>query len=308
MEKIKESIHNDFEKLKLDKEQYFSKFYSNNYNLVYRICFSILKNKDNTEDVTQNIFEKIYKLPNDKLAQEYESTWLYTVAKNESLQYIRKNKINSSLDEQVGDFSTENNEIDTIIDQEQYEKLVKKLNKKEGQIVSLKVLSDFTFKEIGEILSIPTPTVQWYYYKSIKSLKVAISNLAMFIITFVIGLRLKTNSDKEVNTEYSKDFDISDKDEINIEDSESGKNQESSSSITSADTNVSKPSNIKNIISNDEFMANEIITSLTHDESAKSNNYTGVFCIAGIFLVISIIFSIIFIKHQQKTKKKSSKG
>ena len=307
MEKIKESIHNDFEKLKLDKEQYFSEFYSNNYNLVYKICFSILKDKDNTEDVTQNIFEKIYKLPNDKLATEYESTWLYTVAKNESLQYIRKNKINTSVDEQIGEFASADNEIDNIIDQEQYDKLVKKLNKKEGQIISLKVLSDFTFKEIGEILSIPTPTVQWYYYKSIKSLKVAISNLAMFIITFVIGLKLKTNSKSEVDIEYIKDFNVSDKDKTNMEDSGFEINQESSSEITSTDTNEDKPSNIKNILGENESITTEIVTDSNVDTSSKSNNYIGVFCIAGVFLIISIIFSIIFIKHQQKTKNKSSK-
>ena len=307
MEKIKESIHNDFEKLKLDKEQYFSEFYSNNYNLVYKICFSILKDKDNTEDVTQNIFEKIYKLPNDKLATEHESTWLYTVSKNESLQYIRKNKINTSLDEQISEFAGSDNEIDDIIDQEQYDKLVKKLNKKEEQIISLKVLSDFTFKEIGEILSIPTPTVQWYYYKSLKSLKVALSNLAMFIITFVIGLKLKTNSQNEISTEDTKDFNTSDKDKTNMEDSIFETNQESSSEITSTDTNVEKPSNIKNIINENELITTETITNSIVDTSSKSNNYIGVFCIAGIFLIISIIFSIIFIKHQQNTKNKSSK-
>lgn len=304
MEKIKELIHNDFEKLKSDKEQYFAEFYTNNYNLVYRICFSILKDKDNSEDVTQNIFEKIYKLPNDKLAQEYESTWLYTVAKNEALQYIRKNKVNSSLDEKIGEFTKNDNEIDTIIDKEEYEKLVKKLNKKEGQIVSLKVLSDFTFKEIGEILSMPTPTVQWYYYKSIKSLKVAISNFAMFIITFIFGLRLKQKENEKNIT--NEEFEVFENNQINTETSKSEENLESSSSITSIDTNVDKPSNIKNIIGENEFVATETVTDIK-DGFSESNNYIGVFSIAGIFLVISIIFSIFFIKHQQKSKNKSSK-
>ena len=197
MNQIMESIHNDFENLKLNKEEYFDNFYRNNYNLVYRICFSILKDKDNTEDVTQNVFEKIYKLPNEKLAQDYESTWLYTVSKNEAIQYIRKNKFNIFLDDEVSEIKSSKNEIDRIIEQEQYEKLVKKLNKKEKQIVSLKVLSDFTFKEIGEILSMPTPTVQWYYYKSMKSLKAAISNFTMFLITFIIGVKFKKSIDKK---------------------------------------------------------------------------------------------------------------
>ena len=161
MEKIAETVHKDFENLKLNKELYFKDFYKNNYNLIYGICYSILKEKENSEDITQNVFEKIYKLPTDKMPTEYESSWLYSVSKNESLQYIRKNKFSCS-DENLSNLKSNKNEIDDVIENENYNKLVKKLDKKQEQIISLKVISGFTFKEIGQILSMPTATVQWY--------------------------------------------------------------------------------------------------------------------------------------------------
>ena len=301
MEKIKENIHNDFENLKQNKEQYFNEFYNNNYNLVYRISFSILKDKDNSEDVTQNVFEKIYKLPNEKLADSFESTWLYTVTKNESLQYIRKNKFNIPLDENIDVIKSEKNEIDDIAENEDYKKMIKKLNKKEEQIVSLKVLSEFTFKEIGEILSIPTATVQWYYYKSIKSLKIAISNLAMFIIALVTGLKIGTKTDNKT-----------DKSDIELNFSTSEKDVQED--LSSSDTKSESASKSSTYSFENSHITDEVIESIsTNDFESKipSSNINaisvGIFSLAGIFLLISIIFSIIFIKHQQKGKKKSSK-
>lgn len=303
MEKIKENIHNDFENLKQNKEQYFNEFYNNNYNLVYRISFSILKDKENSEDVTQNVFEKIYKLPNDKLADNFESTWLYTVTKNESLQYIRKNKFNIPLDENIDVIKTDNNEIDDIAENEDYKKMVKKLNKKEEQIVSLKVLSEFTFKEIGEILSMPTATVQWYYYKSIKSLKIAISNLAMFIIALVTGLKVGLKNDEKnstnmdtatVNEEFQKDFSSSDE-------------KSGTSSITES-TSKQNISSVQNSHIVDEVNESASVDSIAESSVSNINGISvGLLSLAGIFLLISIIFSIIFIKHQQKGRKKSSK-
>lgn len=303
MEKIKENIHNDFENLKQNKEQYFNEFYNNNYNLVYRISFSILKDKENSEDVTQNVFEKIYKLPNDKLADNFESTWLYTVTKNESLQYIRKNKFNIPLDENIDVIKTDNNEIDDIAENEDYKKMVKKLNKKEEQIVSLKVLSEFTFKEIGEILSMPTATVQWYYYKSIKSLKIAISNLAMFIIALVTGLKVGLKNDEKsstnmdsatVNEEFQKDFSSSDE-------------KSETSSITES-TSKQNISSVQNSHIVDEVNESVSVDSMAESSVSNINCISvGLLSLAGLFLLISIIFSIIFIKHQQKGGKKSSK-
>ncbi len=310
MEKIKENIHNDFKNLKQNKKQYFNEFYNNNYNLVYRISFSILKDKENSEDVTQNVFEKIYKLPNDKLAENFESTWLYTVTKNESLQYIRKRKFNIPLDENIDVVKSNTNEIDNIVENEDYKKIVKKLNKKEEQIISLKVLSEFTFKEIGEILSMPTATVQWYYYKSIKSLKIAISNLAMFIIALITGLKVGIKSDNKNDKRNTKINSPTTNDNIQEDFSPSDIKSESVDS-TSKTESTSRPntSSFENSHIKDEMIESISTSDSTTEVSASNINAisVGLLSAAGIFLLISIIFSIIFIKHQQKDRKESSK-
>ncbi len=302
MEKIAETVHKDFENLKLNKELYFKDFYKNNYNLIYGICYSILKEKENSEDITQNVFEKIYKLPTDKMPTEYESSWLYSVSKNESLQYIRKNKFSCS-DENLSNLKSNKNEIDDVIENENYNKLVKKLDKKQEQIISLKVISGFTFKEIGQILSMPTVTVQWYYYKSIKSLKLAISNLAMFIISFIVGINLKLRKKDYINYEKTDNYE-DDYKNINAND----ESYTDSSSTIQSDNMSSKFNNKYNDINITDSAFGEVNELSVKDFATNQEiQYKVIFGVATIFLVLSIIFAIIFANHQQKSNKKASK-
>lgn len=302
MEKIAETVHKDFENLKLNKELYFKDFYKNNYNLIYGICYSILKEKENSEDITQNVFEKIYKLPTDKMPTEYESSWLYSVSKNESLQYIRKNKFSCS-DENLSNLKSNKNEIDDVIENENYNKLVKKLDKKQEQIISLKVISGFTFKEIGQILSMPTATVQWYYYKSIKSLKLAISNLAMFIISFIVGINLKLRKKDYINYEKTDNYE-DDYKNINAND----ESYTDSSSTIQSDNMSSKFNNKYNDINITDSAFVEVNELSVKDFATNQEiQYKVIFGVATIFLVLSIIFAIIFANHQQKSNKKASK-
>ncbi len=308
MNKIQESVHYDFEKLKENK-QFFDEFYENNYKLVYRICLSILKNEDNSEDVAQNVFEKIYKLDNEKLPKEFEASWLYKVVKNEALQFIRKTRYSLPIDENIEEISNDN-EINNIEDRQSYDKMVKKLNKKQEQVINLKVLADFTFREIGEILAMPTATVQWYYYRSITSLKVAVSNFAMFIIAFVIGLKVKFNVDD--NNKETENY------QSNCEQATTDKELESKTE------NPTYIENVENIEKNKKLEENDITNIISGEVSSCEDtqyseisetsfvksitSYKGIIGISFIFLTISIIFIIFFKKNQQKLKLKHLKS
>ena len=291
MENIKEHIHEDFVKLKVDKETYFEQFYKNNYNFVYRICFSILKDKENSEDTTQVVFEKLYKMPTENLATNYESSWLYTVAKNEAMQFIRKNKFHNSLDDANVEIEDKQNGIDEIEINEDYKKIVKKLNKKQEQIVSLKVVSDFTFKEIGQMLAMPTATVQWYYYSSIKSLKAAIGSMAMFVISIVLGLKLYKNVDI---TQKEEKYKKSNKSEI----------AENSDSAISENESYNQEKNHQEVLPNMATEDMEVYesTEQSYANIAQNSNWVPALCfsLAGIFLVCSIVFGIICVKRKRK--------
>ena len=200
----KKELKQLFLKMKDDKELGFQELYTKYNKLVYAIAFSILRNKEDSLDVTQSIFAKIYKLEKDKLPNKKEASWLYTVTKNEAITYLRKKK-NNVLIEDLYELEDDNNEINKLIDRISYNNLIKKLNNKEKEILSLKILSNLSFKEISKLTDEPVGTVKWRYYKSLSSLKIVLGNFIISITTLVIALRTRLyrtkNEEKVENKE-----------------------------------------------------------------------------------------------------------
>ena len=271
-------IHDIFQRIKNKEKDAVELLYKKYYNLVKNISFSIVKDNNDAEEISQMVFFKIMQLPAEKLPSNNELSWLYSITKNETIDYLRKKHNYIDIDS-IYDIPEKDNKINEIIDRETYNKMIDCLEDKEKEIVSLKVLTDFTFKEIGQILNMPTPTVQWKYYKSVHTLKILLSNLTMFIITTILYVKSATKIDEKA-------------DNTNITDSTKQDNHKSIDSIS--------PSSI------DGFTA-ESTTSSIQSTIFSNKVETSLFSISAIFLILTIIFGIIFAKHQQKRHHKSSK-
>ena len=177
-----------FIEIKYGNDIGFEKLYKRYRKLVYAIVFSILKNKQDSEDIVQVVFTKIYSIDKNKLPVKNEASWLYSVAKNETLNFLKKRKEYISLDD-IYEIPDNNNELTKLIDQDNYNRLISKLDSIEKEIVSLKILANLSFEEIGKFLNKPTGTIKWKYYKSINTLKLLLSNLSMFIV--LLHLKIK---------------------------------------------------------------------------------------------------------------------
>ena len=111
-----------FNELKYNKNIAFEKLYSKYQNLVYRIAFSILKNKTDSEDIVQTVFTKIYEMEKEKLPTNNEASWLYSLTKNQAISLLRKRNDNMDL-ENIYELRDNNDEINKTIDQNNYNKL-----------------------------------------------------------------------------------------------------------------------------------------------------------------------------------------
>ena len=273
-----------------NNKEAFETLYQKYNKLVYRIAFTILKNKEDSEDIVQSVFAKIYSLTKDKLPINSIATWIYSVTKNEAISLYRKRKNTVDLD-CMYEIADTDNEINRIIDQDTYNRIINRLDDKEKEIVSLKILTNLTFGEIAKLLDEPTGTVKWRYYKSIHTLKLLLSNLGMFIITLVIGLKLmfvpKNKAQNGLN---------------NMIENENSNNQEKNQSNTKSTPQTNNSSNWKN--ENQEQTKEEIQISTNEPINIES---IGILTASSFFLVFTIIFLINYIKHQLKQKVKTSK-
>lgn len=78
-------------------EQAFAEFVSLYGRLVFGIVSKIVGQREDCEELTQDIFMKIFKnLPNFNEKAEF-STWIYRIAYNEAISFVRKNKKKQQL-------------------------------------------------------------------------------------------------------------------------------------------------------------------------------------------------------------------
>lgn len=279
-------LKNLFAKIKNNNNTAFEELYSKYSKLIYKIAYSILKNKSDAEDVMQLVFEKIYSMDKKNLPTKNETSWIYSVTKNETLNYFKSNRNNINLDD-IYEIEDNNQEISKIIDQENYNRLISKLNDNEKEIISLKIISNFSFEEIGKILNMPTGTVKWRYYKAINTLKLLLSNLTMFIISFISSI-YALKSTKKIISPIQEENVI---ENIVIAADENQKQQYEKSENTQQNSQE------------------EINTTIIEETNENEVNYPsiGLMGISTVFLMLTIIFSIIFAKYQLKLKKNLSK-
>lgn len=298
----KEELHNIFIGIKNNNELEFNKLYEKYKNLIYRIAFSILKNKEDSEEMVQAVFVKIFKLEKDKLPSQNEASWIYSLTKNETISFLRQRKENLDI-ENIYEIEDNINQIDESIDKIAFNQLISKLSDIEKEIISLKLLSNLSFSQIAKLLNKPIGTVKWIYYRCLYKLKIILSNLALSIITFIMGIKVThtkvQRQENEIKEENIKDQNIQEeiKEQLDSNSEDKKMEDQNTNKTFREETNKSEKNEIKQ---------EAVIT----DKSEVNNNQyisVGLFSISAITLMVAIIFSIFFIKYKPKYNLKSSK-
>ena len=287
-----------FELLKTNRKLGIEELYKNYSKLVYGVIYSILKNTDETEDVLQNVFVKIFKLDNEKLPTKSHLSWLYSVAKNETINYIKKHSKEKNY-ESLYEITDNDTEIEKVLDKEYFNKLIENLPLKQQEILSLKIISNLSFREIANILDMKIPAVQWHYYKSLNTLKLLLGN----VITIFVGafLYIKTRGLTERNEAEPEENDsVKEKDEVAIDEKNTADNKsinqstEPQEEYNRADSYTGKNDTI------------EITAQATGAAESSTNNIVSLGIIITTIIFV-VTFSIFLIKRQIKLKKKLSK-
>ena len=287
-----------FELLKTNRKLGIEELYKNYSKLVYGVIYSILKNTDETEDVLQNVFVKIFKLDNEKLPTKSHLSWLYSVAKNETINYIKKHSKEKNY-ESLYEITDNDTEIEKVLDKEYFNKLIENLPPKQQEILSLKIISNLSFREIANILDMKIPAVQWHYYKSLNTLKLLLGN----VITIFVGafLYIKTRGLTERNEAEPEENDsVKEKDEVAIDEKNTAEKKSKNQSTepqeeeNRADSYTGKNDTI------------EITAQATGAAESSTNNIVSLGIIITTIIFV-VTFSIFLIKRQIKLKKKLSK-
>jgi len=158
----------------------YSILVDNYKNMVYDLCYKYTYDYNETQDLSQEIFLKVYrKLDSFKNSSSF-STWLYRVGVNTCIDWTRKNKnkkdIKSIDDDQYGEKipSLNKGPEDLAVDAEKnviLRSAILELPEKYRTVVILYNFKNLSCSEISVILDIPQKTVETRLYRAKKLLK-----------------------------------------------------------------------------------------------------------------------------------------
>lgn len=151
--------------------------------LVSTCVYGIVGNSEDTLDVSQDVFLKVYKSIGSFKGDSEFSTWLYRIAKNTALDFVRRRKqsqvsIDSSGEEGEGfdlpDESVSASPEKKALQNERKNLLYKALNElseDHREIIILRDINDYSYESIAEQLGIETGTVKSRLSRAREALK-----------------------------------------------------------------------------------------------------------------------------------------
>lgn len=139
---------------------------------VFRLCFSMLKNRAEAEDVAQEVFMRIWRALPGFANQSALSTWIYAITRNACLSQLRKKRVHLSLDEPDSWQQTQAPTTEMPADEAvtSVTQLLDQLPERYRQAVTLFYMEDKSYEQTAASLELPLGTVKALLHRARKRL------------------------------------------------------------------------------------------------------------------------------------------
>lgn len=174
----------------VDTKILFQQLVQDYQEMIYNVCFRLLGNQQDAEDVAQDVFVRAYEKFELFKGDSQISTWLYRIAVNLSLNLIKRRKRVRWL---TLDFDLNNNEAlripepkaeeqpDTELEQTELGKTIQQaiqsLPEKQKTAFVLHKMEGLSHQQIAEILDITVSSVEARIHRAKLSLRNKLINL-----------------------------------------------------------------------------------------------------------------------------------
>jgi RNA polymerase sigma-70 factor (ECF subfamily) len=148
---------------------------------VYAYIMSFVKNPDTASDICQELFIKIFKNFAKYNEENKLKNWIFTLARNLTMDYFRKNNkrlmpLENQDDDELSYIDTLSDDtpapLEVLIGNDKKEAInvaLAKLSDEERELVALK--DDFTFQEIADMQNKPVGTLLSKFSRTLKKLR-----------------------------------------------------------------------------------------------------------------------------------------
>jgi RNA polymerase sigma factor (sigma-70 family) len=149
-------------------EREYNKCVDNYADGVYRFVMKNLHHQEDARDIVQSAFEKMW-INREKVVTETAKSYLFTVAYNQMIDHIRKNK-RMELREAFGE-TIKVSEAGSPGLKRELERALQQLTPLQKSLILLKDYEGYTYAEIGKITALNESQVKVYLHRARLQLK-----------------------------------------------------------------------------------------------------------------------------------------
>lgn len=135
---------------------------------VYRFIVKNLRHEEDARDIVQTAFEKLWR-NRDQVESEKSKSYLFTVAYNQMIDHIRKNKRIQLKDEFSEDGRVEHPGNSNL--KKALMEALNRLNETQKSLVMLKDYEGYSYEEIGRIMGLNESQVKVYLHRARLTLR-----------------------------------------------------------------------------------------------------------------------------------------
>ena len=135
---------------------------------VFRLVYSILKETARAEEVTQDIFLKLWQVLPDYDGRASLCTWLYTISRNTSLSAIRAESYRKTVP--IDDFELAAPACEGGMQQMEMKQLLERLPEVQQHVITLFYFQDRSGEDVARMLELPEGTVKSHLHRARRAL------------------------------------------------------------------------------------------------------------------------------------------
>ncbi|MDD7884851.1 RNA polymerase sigma factor [Flavivirga sp. 57AJ16] len=158
---------------------------------IFATCLSFVPNKEDAEDIAQDVFVEVFNSIGKFKGNSKLSTWIYRIATNKCLEFIRKKNtkkrfaflqsiMGNDIPMDKSKYFTEMNHPGIILENKEKSATlflaINQLSEEQRTVFTLSKIDGMSHKEIGEIINKSVSSVESLMFRAKKNLQELLQN------------------------------------------------------------------------------------------------------------------------------------
>lgn len=169
-----------YQRIKDKDKQAMEILYDRYEKILYSFVYKLTEDREAAEEVIQEVFIKLWRgVANYHSDRGKFSSWLFTLARNQAIDLIRKKKTNrlvnmEAIEPIVSPESTADEMIEWNEEKKEVRKAIRRLSEEQREIIQFVYFQGYTQQKIADKYKIPLGTVK-------SRVRLALRNLKLFL-------------------------------------------------------------------------------------------------------------------------------